>query len=283
MPPVSNAATDDPRHHDRVRCLARYRSLNDWFVSLPWLVASTEHPGNPQKRRRVSNDYPRLVNSRATTNRPNPPRGLVVGASAWIAVSWLLLMGSAHPLQPTSLSYTPAVRLMVQSMLALTIIAWPLVRLSSASRPRPVLSALLDTIAILILWQIVLWPMRLITTWPVGRVLVVDAEAIASTLLVGGIVAWTSATARGRTAGMIALLAWAIVIPAAAASRGVGTDVLHGPFVRSWTEAGLGPSELTPHAWIAPAGTGLLALMVWAVAATRRPVAAGEAPITSVS
>lgn len=215
--------------------------------------------------------------------RPLPPRGLVVGASAWIAASWLLLVGPTPPLQPTSLSYTPAIRMMVQSMLVLTVIAWPLVRLSCTPRPRPVLSAALDTIAIVVFWQIMLWPMRLVTTWPVGRVLVVDAEAVAASLLVGGLVAWATATARGRTAAMIALLAWSIGVPALVGGRGAAGGILDGPFVRAWIEAGRGPGPLISSAWWPAAGTAASAIVVWVVAATRRPVPAGEAPTTSVS
>jgi hypothetical protein len=214
---------------------------------------------------------------------PHPPRGLVVGASVWIATSWFFLMGSAPPLQPTSLSYTPAIRMMVQSMLMLTIVAWPLVRLSCAPRPRPVLSALLDTIALLVLWQIVLWPMRLVTTWPVARMLLVNGEAVASTMFVGAIIAWSGATQRGRTGAMIALLAWSVAVPVLARELDIRADMLQGPFVRAWFEGGRGPGPVTPGAWWSAAATGGLGLLVWGIAATRRTPSAGEACVTSVS
>ena len=176
---------------------------------------------------------------------PRPPRGLVLGASIWIAISWIALVGPRPPLQPTSLSYTPAIRMMVQSMFLLTIVAWPLLRLSLPGRARPVISAVMDTIAMLVLWQIVLWPMRLVTTWPVARVVVIDAEVVASCLAAGLVVAWCCRGRLARILGMSGLLLWSLGIPAIVATT---TDALpwplSGPFVRAWTESGRGPDEV---------------------------------------
>ncbi len=191
-------------------------------------------------------------------------------------------MGPAPPLQPTSLSYTPAIRMMVQSMLVLTIIAWPLVRLSCPPRPRPVLSAMLDTVAIIVLWQIVLWPMRLVTTWPVERLLVLEMEATSSCLFVGAIVAWATGWNRGRTAAMAGVLIWSLAIPALIANRGISAAVLAGPFVRAWLEAGRGPAPPSVGGWWPAAVTTGLAGVVWIVAASRGP-GAGSPPVTSVS
>jgi hypothetical protein len=213
--------------------------------------------------------------------QPRPPRGLVVGASVWIAVSWIVLMGTSPPLQPTSLSYTPAVRMMIQTMLVLTIIAWPLVRLSCGPRTRPVLSAMLDTIALLVLWQIVLWPMRLVTTWPVERLLAVDAEVVASCVLVGAVIGWSGATGRGRTASMVAILVWSILLPAAGADESRTGLALAGPFVRVWVEAGRGPGPLIADGWWPAVATLGVGVFIWIVAATRGP-AAGKPSATSV-
>jgi hypothetical protein len=207
----------------------------------------------------------------------------VVGASVWIAVSWLVLMGPTPPLQPTSLSYTPAIRMMIQSMLGLTVIAWPLLRLSCPARTRPVLSAMLDTIALIVFWQIMLWPMRLVTTWPIGRLLAVDAEAIAACLLVGAVVAWSTVTNRGRTGSMLFLLVWAIAMPAVLASVGRSSHALDGPFLRAWAEAGRGPGPLLADGWWPAAATTIVAGVLWVVAATRSPALAGSPPVTSVS
>jgi len=250
---------------------------------MPWGMPSAGPRLRPQKRGTGRSGYPRPVRHGAKIAQPVPPRGLVIGASVWIAVSWLALMGPTPPLQPTSLSYTPAIRMMVQSMLALTVVAWPLVRLSSATRPRPVLSALLDTIAIAVFWQIVLWPMRLVTTWPIGRLAAIDAEAIASCLLVGGMIAWSGATARGRTGAMVALLSWSIVVPALAAGRGLPLALLDGPFVRTWVEASRGPGPLVADVWWPAAITAGIAVVIWTVAATRGTPRAGDSPGTSLS
>lgn len=208
---------------------------------------------------------------------PPPPRGLVLGASAWIAISWLALMGPRPPLQPTSLSYTPAIRMMVQSMLVLTVVAWPLMRLSLPARPRPALSAVLDTVAMLVFWQIVLWPMRLVTTWPIGRVLLVDAEAIAACLVAGAVVAWCPRSRTGRILGMAMLMAWSVGVPALVATLGgVLPSGLAGPFVRAWTEAGLGPGPVDPSAAGPASVTAIVALVLWLATSGRRPAGAGD-------
>ncbi len=272
--------SDEPRPRDPPRPFFEVERL-ERLAAMVLAIDRNPRPA-PETRSRRGSGYPRRVLTDAPPIQPLPPRGLVVGASVWIAVSWLALMGTTPPLQPTSLSYTPAVRMMVQSMLVLTIIAWPLVRLSCSPRPRPVLSALLDTLALLVLWQIVLWPMRLVTTWSVGRLLTVDAEAIASCVLVGAIIAWSTTTNRGRLAGMTVVLLWSIVTPATMAARGLSHAALDGPFLRAWIEAGRGPGPLVPGGWWPSIATAGIGMIIWVVAATR-PRTAGSPPVTSVS
>jgi hypothetical protein len=122
-----------------------------------------------------------------------------------------------------------------------------------------------------------------VTTWSIGRLLAVDAEALSACLMVGSIIAWSGATSRGRTGGMVALLLWSVIIPAVSADRGVSAPLLDGPFVRAWIEAGLGPGPLTVHGWWPAAITAGVAIAIWLVAATRRPPTAGEPTMTSVS
>jgi hypothetical protein len=44
------------------------------------------------------------------------PRGLILLASVWMVVSWLLAIGLRAPVEPSSASYTPGVRLMLISV-----------------------------------------------------------------------------------------------------------------------------------------------------------------------
>lgn len=227
--------------------------------------------------------YARLVTTAPHPPALHPPRGLVLGASAWIAISWLALVGPRPPLQPTSLSYTPAIRMMVQSMLVLTIVAWPVVRLSTTARPRPVLSAALDTIAMLVLWQIVLWPMRLVTTWPVGRVLTLDAEAIAACVGVGAVVAWCPVRPTTRTLGMAVILAWVAGVPGLVSLLGDRLpSALAGPLVRTWIESGLGPGPVDPASATPAIATLAIAIVAWIATVRRRPSGAGGMTLPAV-
>ena len=197
---------------------------------------------------------------------PRPPRGLVLGSSIWIAISWIVLVGPRPPLQPTSMSYTPAIRMMVQSMLLLTIVAWPLVRLSLPDRPRPLVSAAMDTVAMLVLWQIVLWPMRLVTTWPIGRVVALDAEVVTACIAAGTVVACCCRGTAARIIGMAGLLTWSLGIPAiSAVIAGDLPWTLAGPFVRTWIESGRGPGWIDPAVSVPALVTLSLLVGFWAV------------------
>ena len=44
------------------------------------------------------------------------PRGLILLASLWLVVSWVLTMGFQAPVEASSASYTPGVRIMVVCM-----------------------------------------------------------------------------------------------------------------------------------------------------------------------
>lgn len=204
------------------------------------------------------------------------------GSCIWIVASWISLVGPTPPLQPTSTSYAPAIRMMVQSMLLLTVIGWPLIRLSTWHGGRPWISTLYDTVALVVLWQIVLWPLRLVTHWPVERMVTIDVEAIASCVLVGGVVTLATVAPRGRAAAMVALLCWSVILPAVF-SRFDGPSWLEGPFLRSWRETGLGPGPVARDAWHPAAATLLVGIVAWSIGISAHRRFGGDSTGTSLS
>ena len=65
------------------------------------------------------------------------PRGLILLASIWLVVSWAVAIGFRTPVEATSASYTPGVRLMLISAAIGLVIGWPLLRLSQGRAVYP--------------------------------------------------------------------------------------------------------------------------------------------------
>ena len=208
--------------------------------------------------------------SRPRTESPTPPlelpRGLVFGASTWLAVSWVVSIGIRPPVQPTSTAYTPAARMLVVAIMLGILIAWPLARLSASKPRRPLMSAFLDMISLMVLTQIVIWPLRLVTTWPVERIMVISLDVISNTLLVGGLLALSGTTRRGASMAMLALLALVVIPPIVALGTPIDPIFSASPLVRIWVLASGGPAPLPPAAWVAGLVTAVVAVLVWMIA-----------------
>ncbi len=142
-------------------------------------------------------------------SRPTPPRGLIFLAFAWLLLSWGMTLGIRPPVQAHAASYMPGVRDMLLLMVAGVGIAWPLARLSGPWRAWPIRQSLLDLTVLLCLAQVVVWPLRLVTTWPAWRSASIDlcfcgwALAAAAAVATGTIPA-RRGTSVLRTGSMIA-------------------------------------------------------------------------------
>lgn len=173
------------------------------------------------------------------------PRSLILFASAWLMASWLLAVGALPPIEPSTLIYEPSARLMIALIVLGGTIAWPLLRLSGQRQRRPIAAVLLDLISLVVLVQIVLWPLRLMTNWTAERTALIDCEVVGWMAIVAALLAIsTSRGALVRTAVMVVLVGWviaplAIYGPASPVgaiwevTSGGGSLVLHG----SWTTA----------------------------------------------
>lgn len=159
---------------------------------------------------------------------PTLPRGLILLASLWLFLSWIGSMGIHPPLLVATSSYTPSVRLMLLASAVGALVAWPLLRLCASTHRSPIIAAWLDLAVVLGMLNMVIWPLRLVTPWPVTRMavlmLVVDLWIVA----VGAIVSIGIGSGRGaiRTAAMIVVMAVSL---GAIAARGAGIPGL-APF-----------------------------------------------------
>ena len=97
------------------------------------------------------------------------PRALIFLASLWLIGSWFLAIGVRPPVQPSASSYEPGVRLMLLCVTTGLMIGWPLLRLSQATSPAPLRQTLLDLVVLLSMAQVVIWLLRLVTTWSPAR------------------------------------------------------------------------------------------------------------------
>jgi hypothetical protein len=203
---------------------------------------------------------------------PVLPRGLIFLASLWLVGSWLVAIGVNPPVQPSSASYTPGVRLLLDCILVGVIVAWPMMRFSQPRCPWPMQRGALDALVLLGLLHIVLWPMRLVTPWSVERTLAIDVVLAGWTALVGAMVALGGGLDRpGRTLAMSAVLLLALLGPAVATiAKPLGASADSGallsllsPFTALRTLSGGGPAALTIGEWMAAASGPLLASLVW--------------------
>ncbi len=205
--------------------------------------------------------------------RPHPPRGLIFLASAWLVVAWVLSIGWRPPVQAHAASYMPGVRLLLLAVVSGICVAWPLVRLSGPPRAWPIRQALLDLAVLLCLAQVVVWPLRLVTTWTSER------SALIDTCLGGWAVATTALVALGTTSlsrfqgtlrvlCMSAAVAMVAAAPSLALGRGRSLPVRIGStadFDPSWwwTVAG---SPLTAIHALTAGGADAPSSLEWAVA-----------------
>ena len=153
------------------------------------------------------------------------PRGLVLLASLWIFASWELSIGLRPPAIASVASYLPGVRMMIACLGVGLCAGWPLLRLSGPRERWPLLRVLIDLIALAALVHVVLWPLRLATTWPPSRLALMDLLLFGWAGVAGAIVATAidSSDARARTGAMGAcLLIAAIGLPIRLAAASLG-------------------------------------------------------------
>lgn len=197
------------------------------------------------------------------------PRGLILGAAVWLIISWILSVGIDPPVESSSESYTPGVRLMLVCITIGLMICWPLLRLSQAPKFWPLSQTILDMVVLLSLIQVVIWPLRLITPWTLDRTAALDATMAAWTILAGAIIASAIGTNRFgvRNLAILACIAMCLLGPAIAlltttAGGSAFSIVEFGPIVSVHKLAEGENSPVTSGQWmniLIPAIAGILA------------------------
>lgn len=191
------------------------------------------------------------------------PRGLVFLATGWLVGSWLLAVGLTRPIMPSSAVYEPGAHIFLCSMVVGVLVAWPLLRLSGPLLLRSHAVAMLDLVALAVLVQIVLWPLRLMTSWTVERAALIDALLLGFILVGGALIAM--ATARGggvRVMASIALLAW-LIVP-------LFIEPFLSPLGLMW-EASSGSGEVVgAGTWVYVAFLGIAGGVLWALSGLSR-------------
>jgi len=203
---------------------------------------------------------------------PPLPRGLILLASLWLFASWIGSMGVHPPLLVATSSYTPSVRVMMLASAAGALVAWPMLRLSQPASPAPIRAVLLDLAVVVGMLNMVLWPLRLVTPWPVPRMaalmLLLTIWIIAAGAFVS--IGWRSRRAAVRTLCMVACVA---IAAGAMPLRLIGAawlpafpSVHGGPFEATLALATPGGAPPTTQAWSAVEAAAGVALLLWAAA-----------------
>lgn len=224
------------------------------------------------------------------------PRGLILLACVWLIGSWLLSIGVRPPIEPSSASYTPGVRLMLVCIGIGLMIGWPLLRLSQSATARPILQTVLDLIVLLSLIQVVIWPLRLVTPWTLARTAALDATLVGWTVLGGAVVASAVGSGRDgvRNLAITACLAMCLLGPTLAVIGAIVQPVAGsaeplmeiGPLVAVYRIAQGAAAPVTGQQWVmivmptAAAGLAWTALAV--VYSKRRASLQSAGPRTNV-
>lgn len=101
-------------------------------------------------------------------------RPLVMAASGWLLVSWAVNLAIDSPLRLTHDNMQPAVQWMIMSAVVGMGLVWPACRLTFTRTPYPAARALSDAVVLLLVFQVVIWPLRVLVEWTVRQTIMVD-------------------------------------------------------------------------------------------------------------
>lgn len=204
----------------------------------------------------------------------------VAGSLVWVARFAVVTSGT----------YGPAGRIMLMVVAVGATVLWPMVRLSQASPPRPVVGHIAaDAWIVLLPIQIVLWPLVFLANWPLNVVGGVAAVFVVWTALAGGVLAVALAGRRvgefgsqglvWRTIWMLILLVAVLSAPAlmlGCKSTGVAVPdwlAMLSPITSIGELTGRGMSgpqhPVSGVQWEFILGIGLLAVALWLTAFVR--------------
>lgn len=131
-----------------------------------------------------------------------------------------------------------------------------------------------DWLAMILVFQVVVWPLRLTAMWSTGQAIVLDGSVAAWSLLVGAIIAWGCMGDRPsrRTLAMVAIvlllfgepLAMAIININATRGQGITWPMRVSPLETVWLSTGA-PADWIGAPWIERTiAAGVAAVLAWA-------------------
>ncbi|MEM1445805.1 MAG: hypothetical protein AAGF84_07115 [Planctomycetota bacterium] len=219
------------------------------------------------------------------TKQTNPPpfdsRALVLAWCLWLIGVWSLLL--------VTIGWSPlAYRWMVFAAIIGLMGLWPAARLSQDHRgPGARTIVFVDWFCMLMVFQAVLWPMRIVARWSLEQTLMVNAAVASWSLLTGLLIAWgrSFGTAGMRTVAMLACVGVLVLEPLAlllnAAMTGMPWAALPNlrvsPLQAVW-ELTAAPALYLPRPWadytLGIAAAALVGWCVLAIAVPRKSAAA---------
>lgn len=227
-----------------------------------------EHTGAPRvgpfaPRPTLALDHPPPINVEVGSGAhglPKPvrrePGALEAGGLRVVIIAWCFwLLGSwgAAWMADTGL---PRVRWMLFAGLMGMMLVWPALRLSQPVHPREpgrgAGQAFLDWLAMVLVFQAVIWSLRLIAGWSIERGYWLDGAFLAWTLLTALIVGWgrTMPTHAGRLCAMALCLGVVLAEPLAIGLFGMpGPEAMRvSPVQAVWAMTTL-PERASLHPW----------------------------------
>lgn len=101
-------------------------------------------------------------------------RPLVMAASGWLLASWTVNLAIDSPLRITHDNMQPAVQWMMMSAVLGMGLVWPVCRLTFTRTPYAAARALSDAVVLLLVFQVVIWPLRVLVEWTVRQTVMVN-------------------------------------------------------------------------------------------------------------
>ena len=204
--------------------------------------------------------------------RPSPEtvlshRLLVFLGSGWLLLSWILVIGLKQPLLPTVHTWLPGVRMMLVMASIGLVVVWPMAAMTTARAMRPG-RTLRESIILLILAQLIIWPAGLVTAWTPGRTSVLALALIGWGLVAAAVTAWGRVRPRAmeRMAAMsICLLIMLVAVIISLADPSTTWAIPWSPATNLWSLAGGGIEPPRSSDWIHAAILWAVAVVGWTV------------------
>jgi hypothetical protein len=202
------------------------------------------------------------------SNRAVATREVLLAWCIWLLVSWVTNLGAGSP--------EPAVRGMLQSIMLGMGLIWPAWRLSQGYNPRCGWRIVTDLILLLLLTQVVLWPVRFVLmAWTTTQLLIINGVLIAWGAA-AGLCAWIGQRGVSAFRRVAAMTVCVLLLTAgwlSAAALGEAWPVQWSPLYMLWMLAeGRAAYDAAAMGWRLLVVAGATAT-VWAVVRYRRAAA----------